>query len=191
MYSEPFTPFLHLGYYVRIDTQYQSKYYRVPLDSTIDFISNKVINLASTSQQVPALDRSNPSSLTVTDIDAFDLDGNRLGQFRIGVLDNVRIEVSQPAALKRFTMRDGAVPLDNGYTREAYRLCNYTMLPEIYIFEDRVSPTITVTNYEFTRSSYARIFLTGFIYKLEEVSKVPPNIPLKYISIGEPKGLRT
>ena len=123
-------------------------------------IQPETISLGS----VSAADPTNyPTYRGMTELTDLELGKNEFAQYRLFVLDDILVEVYQPAALSRYMLK--ARP-----TRISVRSPNNFV--ELFVFEDKV-PTIKYYAVTFRDIANARLLFYGFRYIIKRLEEKP------------------
>ena len=110
-------------------------------------------------------------------LDVLEMFPNQLGQFRIYIVDDIRIKNwRQPEGVGRFYMKKVSTSIDK--TFQTLGFDRFGQLTELFVFEDKV-PIVDVENVSGTALSTSRVRFFGYKYDLEKL----PSIPEKYVSV--------
>lgn len=109
---------------------------------------------------------SNGSSVTNVKLSFLDMNTDELGEFRLKVLDDIKIKFSQPTVSGRFITKSSVVELDKYSAMFDASL----KLSTIYVFEDG-HPLVDVTNDSGVDLTKSRIIAMGYRYALTEIEE--------------------
>ena len=112
---------------------------------------------ASTTTNYPAVGSSK-------DLNELKLGENELGQYRIYPLDDIILEVRQPAAMSRFVNRTSKTYITK---------VSPPNFVEIFVYEDNYVPQVVPYNPLFSAQDTSRIMIPGFRYIMEPLSSAP------------------
>jgi len=154
---------------VRIEPLSQFGYYELPRSAVPEFLMPVEVNLATpwTTSLAAAADTGQTSPIS-TKITALDVPTLNLGHYRLYALDPmVRFEVYQPASTARFANKAGPISFHFGNTQYFLDLGMFSCLPELFVYEDKTSPTVKAYNMDLDGSTFqARFAAVGFRYPL-------------------------
>ena len=167
--KQELTPLIKPGMNVRIEPLSQFGYYELPRSAVPEFLMPVEVNLATpwTTSLAAASDTGQTSPIS-TKITALDVPTLNLAHYRLYALDPmVRFELYQPASTARFANKQGPISFHYGNTQYFLDLGMFSLLPEIFLYEDKTPPTIKAYNMDLDGSTFqARFAAVGFRYPL-------------------------
>jgi hypothetical protein len=167
--KQELTPLVKPGMNIRIEPLSQFGYYELPRSAVPEYLPPVEINLAVpwTTSLAAAQDsgQTSPISTKITQLEVPTLN---LGHYRLYALDPlVRFEVYQPASTARFANKLGPISFHMGNTQYFLDLGMFSLLPEIFLYEDKTDPIIKAYNMDLDGSVFqARFAAVGFRYPL-------------------------
>lgn len=172
LHKNIFEPILKPGFIVRIEPLHKYGFFRVPRSNIVETMLIKTVNVAVPfTQTIPVWSNSSTNAGYGRKIDDLNMEGLQLGHFRLLARDPwIQFTVKQPPAFARFRNKDGALSFDKGFTDMAWNAQLWSILPELFIFEDQTQPHITAVNLDSEEATYqARFIAIGFRYPLEPI----------------------
>lgn len=164
-----FEPVLMPRRKVKIEPLAKYGFYEVPASQPVEMLPPIVVNLASYTNTLAAFSDSGTQTTISSAISSLDMAKMTLAHYRCVALDNVLFSMNQPAAVGRFSNRAGVVSIGPD-TQSFYRRQMWSMLPELFIFEDITRPTITATNTQYRTTAWARLLFFGWKYVLQRAA---------------------
>ena len=94
-----------------------------------------------------------------------------LAQYRMRVIDDVKVRLKSPSAVSQWRTRDSAFelpqfPLDSA---EQFLKVFYWMQSEFFVFEDADTPRFNL--YSVTTVTVSRVLFSGWRFRLEEIAE--------------------
>ena len=172
-----FEPILKPRQIVRIEPSHKYGWFRIPENATPESLPAVTINMATpfTNPLAAMSDTGSQTSIKNKKVD-LDMPGLSLAHYRLVARDcGVYFRIYQPAAIARYTNKNGPIYFDYGSTMYHYANQNWASLPELFVFEDQTPPTIEAISEDLNQTTYwARITAFGFRYPLEPID--PKNL---------------
>lgn|SRR5215510_1421672 len=184
-----FEPILKPGFIVRIEPLHKYGFFRVPRSSVVETMFAKTVNVATPfTQTIPAWSNTTANNGFGRKIDDLNMEGLQLGHFRLIARDPwIQFLIKQPPAFAKHRNKDGALTFDKGFTDMAWNAQLWSVLPELFIFEDQTQPRVEAINLDSEQATYqARFTAIGFRYPLEPI-RATEDQPMLTISV-EAKG---
>lgn len=164
-----FTPLLKPGQIVRVEPLSQFGYYMMPRSAVPEFLPEVQVNLATpfTTAISAAVETGQQTGISAK-ITALDVATLTIAQYRLYALDpHIQFEVYQPATTARFANKNGPIRFDRGNTMFAIENGAWSLLPEIFTYEDKTPITVKAYNIDMDESKmYAQFGAIGFKYPL-------------------------
>ena len=110
---------------------------------------------------------SNGDTVENIKLDLLEMENDEFGQFRIKVLDDIKVKFSQPKASARFSTKDVVVKID----KFSYIHDPTLKMSEFYVFEDKY-PRVDVSNNSGVDLTVSRVIFYGYRYITEEEFEV-------------------
>ena len=175
-----FEPILMPGQRVRIQQGNEFAYYELPRYTAPELLPQTVLDLAdyNTGVTLSAMSDTGQQTGRTSRITDMDVDALSLGHYRFVAIDtSILFEIRQPGSVGRFTSKTGPLRFHYGNTMTHYQNQMWSMLPELFVFEDVSPPTVTAYNMDMNRvKKYARLAFFGFRYPLQFLqTKIDPS----------------
>lgn len=177
-----FEPVLKPGYRVLILPKEKYGWYEMPKDQVPEILPRQIVNLASATAQLESLVQTGSIPSVSEEIEELEMDKNELAQLRIVVLDDILVEVFQPATVGKYNNTTGPLKVGKGETDLNYTFKD-SLLPEIYVFGKNTSPTLKVFNNTFRDTMNARVAFFGYKYPLRKINEPEGEQPTFILSI--------
>jgi hypothetical protein len=164
-----FEPLLKPGQIVRVEPLSQFGYYIMPRSAVPEFLPETQVNLATpfTTSISAAVETGQQTGISAK-VTALDVGTLTLAQYRLYALDPfVQFEVYQPATTARFANKAGPIRFDRGNTLYAVEAHAWSLLPEVFVYEDKTPITVKCYNIDLDEAKmYAQFAAIGYKYPL-------------------------
>jgi hypothetical protein len=172
LHKNIFEPILKPGFVVRIEPLHKYGFFRVPRSHVIETMFAKTVNIATPfTQQIPAWSNSSTNAGFERKVSDLNMEGLQLAHLRLLARDPwIQFTVKQPGSFAKHRNKDGPLSFDKGFTDMAWNAQLFSLLPELFIFEDQTEPKIGAINLDSEEATYqARFIAIGFRYPLEPI----------------------
>lgn len=163
------------GRWVRIEPISVWGFYVLPRSATPEFLPPSVVNVAtfnasSTTTLAAASDSGENTGRSVK-ITNWEVSGGSLAHYRLYALDPlVSYRIYQPQAHARMDAKNVALQFDKRLTDYALKTGQLQFLPELFMLEDQVDPTIQALNMDPNETTgSARLGAVGWRYPLIKI----------------------
>lgn len=164
-----FTPLLKPGQIVRVEPLSQFGYYMMPRSAVPEFLPEVQVNLATpfTTSISAAVETGQQTGISAK-VTALDVSTLTVAQYRLYALDPlIQFEIYQPATTARFANKNGPIRFDRGNTLYAIENGAWSLLPEVFVYEDKTPLTVKAYNIDMDEAKmYAQFGAIGFKYPL-------------------------
>ncbi len=202
LWQKDFTPILMPGRWVRIEPISIWGFYVLPRSATPEFLPPSIVNVAtfntSATASLAAASDAGENTGRQVKITSWEVQGGSLAHYRLYCLDPmVSYRIYQPNARAKMDAKNIALMFDKRLTDFALKNNQLQLLPEIFLLEDQVDPSIQALNMDpNSATSNARLGAVGWRYPLIKIDHTktdangkplypPPNrIPAVTIHIG-------
>ena len=165
-----FEPIVLPGQRIRIQQKNEYAYYELPRFATPDLLPPVDVNLAVpfTTTLAALADTGQQTGRTVR-VEDWNTEAGVLAQYRFVVRDpGILVTISQPAGAGKFVNANGTTRFHYGNTMVFFKQQLWSMMPELWIWEDQTPVTITAINADPNRvKHHARVTAFGFAYPLQ------------------------
>jgi len=167
-----FEPVLMPGQYVRIQQGKTAEIFQLSRLDVPEPLPPIKINVVSFTSTLAAFtDTGSPNSKGPIKLTDLDMPNYTLAQYRFVAYDEgVLFELFQPASVAFMENKNGSIPFDNTSTMEFYESGLWSMLPEVFVYQDSTTISAKATNEDMGGTTpYARLLVFGFKYPLVQI----------------------
>lgn len=163
------------GRWVRIEPISVWGFYVLPRSATPEFLPPMTVNIAtynaSVSTTLAAASDSGENTGRTQKVTDWEVQGGSLAHYRMYCLDSLTaFRIYQPQAHGRMDSKNKTLMFDKRLTDYAIKTGNLQFLPELFLLEDQVNPSIQALNMDPNEATgAARLGVVGWRYPLIKI----------------------